>query len=470
MRIVALSRAARETKLSTGITLADARARIPDLWVEEADPLADAALLEAIAEDCDRISPVVMIDKPDGLMIDITGCDHLFGSEAALRLALSQRLHRAGMNVRTVIASAPETARTLARFGHAAIVAPGGEEVAIRKLPIVALGLLDDHCTSIQRAGLKTIGALIDRPGELFAARFGEEIVVRLNRLRGAVPAPLTARRIIPMIWAERRFAEPIGHVADIEAALADLAREICCLLAEQREGGRVFEAGYYRADGAVRRIVVEAGRPLRESVVLLRLFRERLDALADPLDPGFGFDQVRLSILAAEPLNALQPGLDGRAIEDDEVADLADRLSMRFGASRVVRFLPENTHNPDRAARVVPASFNPTASYLWPEPATDEPPLRPAQVFSPPQKIEIRFAEVPDGPPRCFFWRQKKFDVLRAEGPERIAPEWWREPADGVRDYYRIEDVQGRRFWLFRVGEYGDGVQPTWYLHGVFG
>ena len=470
MRLVALSREAKQAGLAVGLTLADARARIPDLWVEEADHRADASLLDDIAADCDRVTPAVMIDAPDGLMLDITGSEHLFGGEAKLRLGLSQRLRRAGLHVRTVIASAPDTARAIARFGRTAIVAPGGEISAVRSLPIAALGLPEKDRIAISRAGLKIIGALIDRPTQLFSSRFGEEMTHRLQRLQGLAPAPLTLRRATPMLWRERRFPEPIGRSEDIEAALNDLVREACEQLSARREGGRVFEASFFRADGAVRYVVVETGRPAREPAAILRLFREKLEALADPLDPGFGFDQMRLSLLAVEPFARIQSGLDGRAVEDDAVADLADRLSTRFGADRVLRFLHEDTHNPDRAARAVPASFNPMTSAVWPTTEAGEPPLRPTQIFSPPHLIEIRLADVPDGPPRRFFWRRREYEVFRAEGPERIAPEWWREDAaSATRDYFRIEDPEGRRFWLFRAGAYGAEKKPDWYLQGVF-
>ena len=469
MRLVALSRQAKRVGLATGISLADARARIPDLWVEEIDHIADAALLDAVADDCDRVTPIVMADAPDGLTLDITGCDHLFGGEAALRLGLSRRLRRAGLHTRTVIAGAPDTARALARFGHVAIVPPGGEAAVVRTLPIAALGLAEKDRVAISRAGLKTIGALADRPGQLFSSRFGEEMTHRLRRLQGLAPAPLTPRRSIPMLWLERRFAEPIGRSEHVEAALSELAQEACVRLGERREGGRVFEACFFRTDGAVRRILVETGRPMRDHAIMLRLFRERLDSLADPIDPGFGFDLIRLSLLATETLASLQSSLDGRAAEEDQVADLADRLSTRFGAERVLRFAPENTHDPARAARAVPASLNPMTSAVWPVPGSGEPPLRPTQIFDPPQPIQIRLVEVPDGPPRRFSWRRKEFDVRRAEGPERIAPEWWRAPDAVTRDYYRIEDVEGRRFWLFRAGDYAADATPAWYIHGVF-
>lgn len=469
-RLMAISPDAKRAGLAVGMTLADSRARIPDLWVEEMDARADAELLDRIAEDCDRFSPVVVIDAPDGLLLDITGCDHIFGGEAELRSIFSRRMRRAGFHVHSVIASAPDAARALARYGRVAIVSPGEDAVAVRSLPIAALCLEEGDRLAISRAGLKTIGALADRPSLPFAARFGEQMTLRLRRIQGFADPPLTPRRSIPMLWVERRFPEPIGRIEDAEAVLAQLGEEAGARLGERREGGRAFEASFFRSDGVVRRVIVETGRPLRDAATVLRLFREKLDVLADPLDPGFGFDVIRLSVPHAEPLDALQPGLDGHAVEADEIADLADRLSTRFGADRVIRFLPENTHDPDRAARTVPAGFNPMTSCIWPAPETEQPPLRPIQIFDPPQPIHITMAEVPDGPPRKFSWRKREHHVARAEGPERIAPEWWRKPGAPTRDYYRIEDTEGRRFWLFRAGPYTkEKTQPDWFMHGVF-
>lgn len=468
-RLVAVCPRAKRLGLVPGLTLADARARIPDLWVEEADRHADADLLERIAEDCDRYSPVIMTDAPDGLLIDITGCAHLFGGEAGLRGVFSDRLRRSGIHVRTVIAGAPDAARALARHGRIAIVPPGEDAKAVRPLPVAALDLEDDHRIAILRAGLKTIGDIADRPSLAFAARFGEKMTLRVRRVLGEADPPLTPRRPAPTLWAERRFVEPIGRAEDVEAVIADLLTEAVAKLSERREGGRVFEASFFRADGAIRRIAVETGRPVRDGKAILRLFREKLDALADPIDPGFGFDIIRLALPVTEPLDTLQPGLDGHAIETDDVADLADRLSTRFGQERVLRFVPEDTYNPDRAARPVPAAFNPLTSPVWPAPEKDEPPLRPVQMFNPPQPVEAA-ARVPDGPPLHFNWRRKKHIVVLAEGPERIAPEWWLTSETAARDYYRVEDVEGRRFWLFRSGSYGEeGRPPRWYVHGMF-
>jgi protein ImuB len=292
----------------------------------------------------------------------------------------------------------------------------------------------------------------------------------RLRRTLGREAGPVTPRRPMQACSVEQRFAEPIARTEDIEATLTDLIARAADLLMQRREGGRTFEASFFRADGAVRRIAIETGRPAREAKSIMRLFRERLDTLADPIDPGFGFDLIRLDVPVVEPLSPAQASLDGKVVEADQVAALVDRLATRFGRDRVVRFIAEDTHDPDRAARAVPAVDDHTVAAFWRSPDVDEPPARPVQLFDPPQPV-LATAEVPDGAPASFVWRRIKHEIVRAEGPERIATEWWRKPA-GVptRDYYRVEDKAGRRFWLFRAGLYGrETTKPGWYLHGVF-
>jgi protein ImuB len=199
------------------------------------------------------------------------------------------------------------------------------------------------------------------------------------------------------------------------------------------------------------------------------RLFAERIEALADPIDPGFGFDLVRLAVPVLEPLAPTQLALEGGEVRDGELIALIDRLSTRLGRTRVRRLVPRDTHIPEQAALALPAIEAP-APAPWPAPAPGEPPLRPIHLFDPPQPIEV-IAEVPDGPPKHFRWRRTSHSVTRYEGPERIAAEWWtRDDNAGLtRDYYRIEDARGRRFWVFRHGLYRETERPRWYVHGVF-
>jgi len=467
LRLSAINGKAIRLGLSRGMTLADARARSPEIVVREQDLTEDARVLHCLADDCERFSPVVAIDGADGLLIDITGCVHLFGDEAVLRQRLCERFQRFGFHVRATVGGTPDAARALARYARIAVVAEGEDEIHTRRLPVAALELPEEARIALLRAGLKTIDDLASRPSLPLSARFGEDLALRLRRMFGPETRPVTPRRITPVCAMEQRFAEPIARIEDIEATLEKLIAQAAEVLAQRREGGRRFEASFFRSDGAVRHLVVETGRPTRDPQAVMRLYRERMDTLADPIDPGFGFDMIRMSALILEPLAPVQVSLDGRLVEQGEVTDLVDRLTARFGRERVLRFIRNDTHDPDRAARLEPAAG--AGGAYWPALEAAEAPARPIQLFDSPQLIET-ISDVPDGAPRMFMWRRVNHRIVRAEGPERIAPEWWRNPEAPTRDYFRVEDEEGRRFWLFRAGLYDrERPDPRWYLHGLF-
>lgn len=468
VRLVALDARALALGLVAGTTLADARARHPDLDVAEADPQADDRLLARLLARVGRLTPMAATDAPHGLMLDISGCAHLFGGEAELRaeaLALAGRL---GLSARATIADTPDMARALCRFAQVSIAPMGGGATLVRPLPVAALGTTPDIVTALSRAGLKTIGDLADRPMRALVARFGADLARRLARTLGQEDARITPLRALPPVRAVRRFAEPIGHADAIEAAITDLAGEAADALARQGLGGRRFALDLYRSDGAVRRLAVECGRALRDPDAMLRLFRERIDALADPIDPGFGFDLIALSVLRTEPLDAAQPSLDGRACDDEALTALIDRLGVRFGRDHVLRFVARDTHDPDREAGLALAARD-ASEIGWPPARIGNPPARPIQLFEPPQPIQV-ISEVPDAPPMRFTWRLVGHRVTRSEGPERIEPDWWQDEAvRPARDYYRVEDEAGRRFWIYREGHFGAAKPPSWYLHGLF-
>jgi protein ImuB len=249
--------------------------------------------------------------------------------------------------------------------------------------------------------------------------------------------------------------------------------------MAQQGKGARQLQAGFFRTDGVVRSIVVNTGQAITRSEVIDQLFRERLDALSDPLDPGFGFDLIRLSASRTETVVQQQHDLDAQVHDNDELAALIDRIAARIGSHRVVVYLPKDTHIPERAMLAVPAQQHLAAASraIWPTRAEDEPPLRPLRLFERPEEIKV-IAQVPDGPPARFVWRRATHAVVRAEGPERIAMEWWRSEGERLtRDYFRVEDEAGLRFWLYRDGLYergldpqtGGAVQPSWFMHGLF-
>lgn len=479
LRLVAVSRQAVALSLMPGLTLADARARVPDLVAVDRDQPADSAWLERMADFCDRYTPLVSLDEPNGVILDISGCAHLFGGESALRNDLSERCTKAGMDIRTAIASTPDTARALSRFGGPTIVPQRQEAGAVAALPVAALGIGQEISLALNRAGLTTIGDLAARPRAPLAARFGVEIITRLARILGEEDIAITPRRPLSPCMVERRFGEPIGRQEDVLATIEHLIEQAAQMLEKRGEGGKSFEAGLFRTDGAVRRLNVETSLPTRASAPIMRLFNERIDTLADPLDPGFGYDILRLSVGACAPFQQAQTSLDGHEMADEDVAALIDQLSTRYGKQAVLRFVSAQTHNPERAAYEVAAKDYPDHQMAnriampgleWTPPDPDEPPHLPIHMFEHPQRIEA-LAEIPDGPPLKFRWRRVLHDVTRAEGPQRIAPEWWRsDEANLTRDYYRVEDTMGRRFWVFREGLYNQETEhPGWFVHGLF-
>lgn len=472
LRIAAVNRSAAQGDLKPGMTLAEARTWLPQLRAEDSDRAADRRLLLELAAACERFTPLVALRGDDGLILDITGCAHLFGGENGLAGEVVRRFGRIGLSSRAAQAGTPDAAWAFARFAGTPAT-PGDEEALARTLPLAALGADPATVTALARAGFRTLGDLADRPAQLLAARFGNAPVDTLRRILGREDMRITPLRAPPALMAERHFAEPLGAMDALLAVLERLAGDICNGLMRRGEGGRAFEAWFFRSDGAVRQVTIETAQGGRDPAVLMRLFRLRIEALADPIDPGFGFDAVRLAATHSEVLADRQERLtDGGPAPEgaDDVGDLVGRLVARFGRENVLRFVAQDTHDPARASRTVPW-LSGTAATGWPEPEAGQPPTRPLTLFARPQPIEV-LAEVPDAPPLRFRWRRVLHEVARAEGPERIAPEWWR---DGdrlaeTRDYYRVEDAAGRRFWIFRQGLYdGIGAPPRWFLHGLF-
>jgi protein ImuB len=470
-KIVAVDARAQALGLCPGLTLADARARHPDLVVFDQDHAADQHWLERLARRCTDYSPLVMLVPPDGITIDIAGSDHLFGGEAALAETVEARFADLSMTLRHAVAATAEGAQALARFASLPVT---DEKAALRALPVVALGLDPQATLALQRAGLKRVGDVSARSAASLAARFGAEAPLALRRLMGDVRSPILPLAHKAPLLFERRFAEPIAHQAAVAEAVLTLMQDAARALEERAQGGRRFHLSLFRSDGAVHRLVIETGAPTRDPALVLRLFDERIGALADPLDPGFGYDSITLAVPATEPLAPTQGEWGKAADQGAEMAELIARLSTRLGPGRVRQLAPQDSHVPEQAQLAFPA-IEGNVPTRWSSPAAGEPPMRPLFLFNPPQPVEV-IAEVPDGPPHRFRWRRKVHEVRLFEGPERIASEWWRRksgerPGQGglTRDYYRIEDVRGRRYWIFRHGLYDEKPDPRWYLHGLF-
>ena len=453
------------------MALADARARVPELQAFDHDPVADHAWLERLADGCIRYTPMIALDPPDGLILDVTGCAHLFGDEAGLVRDIETRMAALRMTVRLAFGIAPGAAHALARYQA---LPAKDEATAIRRLPVAALELESETTQGLIRAGLKTVGELARRPMATIAARFGAEAVTALRHLLGEAAKPIRPRIPVAPIVAERRFSEPVARTEYAVEVLGELTAEAVRQMEERGEGGRRFEAFFFRSDGLVRPLGVETSRPSRDPALVMRLMDERIETLSDPIDPGFGFDLIRLSVPVTEPLAVSQLRLEGGAVREAEVEALVDRLSTRLGRNRVRRLVLQDTHIPEQMQLELPAVETDEPSASWFRPEAGEPPLRPLHLFDPPQPIDV-VAEVPDGPPHRFRWKRKFHEIRRFEGPERIASEWWKRRDGAVdkaaltRDYYRVEDARGRRFWVFRHGLYEEKPDPRWYLHGLF-
>jgi protein ImuB len=402
LRIAALNDAAAQLGLKSGMALADARAMYPALASQDADPEADHALLEAIADWSERYTPLVGLDAPDGLVLDVTGCAHLFGGEAALCRNMIERLARQGLQSHVAVADTVGCAWGVARCGqslprrgrvggeadrvgadasphpgslhsptlplrggisdHAFIVPRGNAREALSPLPLAALRISSDIIAALAQAGLKCIGDVLDRPRAPLAARFGQDFVRRIDQALGHEDEPITPRLPLPAAMAEQRFPDPIALEADVLGTIEHLAGELDLVLERRGEGARLFQLALFRADGKVHRLEVGTAAPLRDPARIRRLFAERLAVLGDACDPGFGFDMVRLSALATERLDPAQTGLQG-ADDSAGLAHLIDRLGARFGLHRVCRLMPQNTHIPEFAVAAVPAhalSFSP--------------------------------------------------------------------------------------------------------------
>jgi protein ImuB len=467
LHVHALEARAARLGLYKGQPLANARAMVQPLVIVPADEKADAALLDAIADWCDRFTPLVTLDSPDGLFLDITGAAHLFGGEPAMLAHVTGGIAKQGFAVRGAIAGTSLAAHALARFSPA-IVPMGGEAERIAPLPITALECDDKILRALRHAGLKTIGMVAERLHSELSERLGKAFVTRLKVMLGAEEQPLTPRRALPDLIAEQHFAEPIVTQDAIAASLLSLAQSLSEILEREGRGARVLEAVFFRADGKVDRIAIRTGEPLRDPKVMLRLLRQKLDALADPLDPGFGFDLVRLEALLAEETRPATISFDSNENARQQIGFLIDRLSVRFGEHRVQRFVPQDTHVPEAAGVAVPAQDRDFRAENWTlKRRPGDPPRRPLRLLQRPEEVFHVAASVPDGPPSRFRWRECLHHVARAEGPERIAMDWWRS-AGLTRDYFRVETEAGQRFWLYRDGLYG-GLAPRWYLQGLF-
>jgi protein ImuB len=478
--LAAVNPAAAAAGLAPGMPLADALSFLPGLATAAAQPAEDAAALRRLAEWCGRYSPWTAPDGTDGVRAEITGSAHLWGGEKALAADLMARLDRRQIATRIAIADTLGAAWATARFaemGRSTVILPPEDcRAALAPLPVEALRLDPAAAQGLRRVGLKRIGDLYAMPRDALTSRFGESVARRLDQAQGDLPEPLSPLGETPTRRVRLSFAEPIADPADLARAAERLVADLIPRLAREGIGARRLDLAFHRVDGRVERIRLGTARPSRDPRHLAALFEERLDTV----DPGLGIEDVILAAFAVEPLPAEQIGLPGHTAvnEASGIAPLLDRLGNKLGLATLSRLEPRESHIPERASVRVPVGSPSPASPRTvirgspPSPALRERLNRPIRLFEPPEPVEA-FWLLPDDPPFRFTWRRRRHRVMRADGPERIAEEWWQPEGSGavdaIRDYYRVEDEEGRRFWLFRAGLHDGDRPPLWFVHGVF-
>ncbi len=503
MRVAALNAVAEAQGIFVGQLLADARALYPDLHIQDADAEADATALKSLSDWLSRYSPwtapATGHNGTDGVLLDVTGCAHLFGGEEAMLKDLVKRLRRFDIEARVGLADSLGAAWALAHFSARLsdfrIAGSGEQQQAIEGLPVQALRLAPDIVEELDALGLKKIHQLIELDRAPLTARFGTDVAHRLDQALGIDEEPVSPHAPMVPYRVKKTLAEPISRHEDVLEGLSRLAGELVTQFVRDRKGARRLLALLYRVDGEVMRLAVGTSAPCCDVAHMMRLFSEKLDRLHQDFDAGFGIDALGLTALVTEEVSQVQAMVSEVAARGDERKEeektpnktlprksypklppeltvLMDRLGNRLGPQQVYRYAPRDSHIPERAMAALPVMAMQGAkseSEGWGG-AANETTLRPLSILRSAEPVDV-VAEVPEGPPRVFSWRKMTYRVARSQGPERVAPEWWQstELTGGggrTRDYFQVEDEEGRRFWLYRDGLYErETTSPRWYV-----
>lgn len=457
MVIDAVSAAAAKKGIRTGMVLADCKAIFPELEMLESEPGRAEKLLQALAEWAIMYTPFVAVDLPEGLMLDITGCAHLWGDEKAYLKHIREKLGSYGYTIRIAIADTIATAWAVARYSNDTIVPPGQHCNALRSLPPAALRLEATVLARLKKLGMWQIGSFMDMPPSVLRRRFGGELPKRIAQAAGLEMEWILPVKPVEPYQERLSTMEPIASAAGITIALQRLLETLCLRLETEGMGLRSAVFKGLRVDGALQQIAIGTGHPSRNTQHLFRLFEHKIATL----EPGLGFEVFALEAQKVEKVTNEQAAIWSAASQNDvKVAELLDRVTAKIGPGAVARYLPDEHHWPERSVKL--------ASPLWEKPATKWRTglPRPVHLLPRPEAIEVT-AVLPDYPPMLFRHKGGLYNVSKADGPERIEQEWWL--SDGLyRDYYVVEDESGARYWLFRAGPY-DGEHPKWFIHGFF-
>lgn len=457
MVIDAVNAPAMQKGIHTGMVLADCKAIFPELHMLETEPGRREKLLNAIAEWSIRYTPFAAVDFPDGLILDTTGCTHLWNGEAFYLQNIQSKLASYGYTARMGIADTIGSAWAIARFGSSSIIDPKQQQNALRNLPPAALRLDNTILARLKKLGLQQIGSFMDMPQSALRRRFGAALPLRIGQALGKETETIIPVKPIEPYQERLNSMEPIPTLTGITIALQELLNTLCSRFESEGMGLRqaIFKA--YRVDGNVQQIEIGTVYPSRNTAHLFKLFEHKIATL----EPALGFELFVLEALKVEAVTNEQAAIWNAAIQSDKkVTELLDRVASKTGNDTICRYLPAEHYWPERSVKA--------AAPLWEKPTTpwrtDWP--RPVHLLSKPEVIEVT-AVLPDYPPMWFRYQGKLHNVAKADGPERIEQEWWL--ADGLyRDYYCIEDDNGARYWLFRSGPY-DAGRPEWFIHGFF-
>ncbi len=456
MTITAANRLALNEGIRPGQVLADARALLPGLLTLPHNPDELAVLLEALADWCLRFSPVVAVAPPDALLLDITGCAHLWGGERAYLNHIVSRFARSGYEARAAIADTIGLAWAQAHFGPQGAIVPSGQEMsALKVLPPAALRLETDILTRLEKLGFEQIGQFAEMPGSVLRRRFGDSLQLRLKQALGREAESLNP--VIPKLPYEVHLPclEPIRTASGIEIALQTLLNNLCKRLSQEGRGVRKSVFKCLRIDGNVQQISIGTNRATHNPEHLFRLFSLEISRI----EPALGIEVFSLEAPLVDDVSQSQEAFWETRGGRKQIAELLDIIGGKVGMSAIRRYLPLEHHWPERSIRAT-NSLDEMPEAAWP----DKP--RPLHLLARPEPISVMVV-LPDYPPSLFTHKGKVYKLIKSEGPERIETEWWLE--EGLpRDYYRVEDEKGARYWIYRLGHYSDG-DPQWFLHGFF-
>ncbi|RQO31956.1 nucleotidyltransferase [Taibaiella sp. KBW10] len=446
--------------IKPGMILADARAIYPDLITIDHDPKLPERLLTILAEWCLRFTPIAATDLPDGLILDISGCTHLWGGESSYLKEIIKRLSKGGYHVHAAIADTVGAAWALSRYEqNGTIIEKDKQKDALICLPVSALRLPVNISDRLYQLGLTTIGGLLAIPRQGLKKRFGQELLTRIDQALGMLSEPIKPVCPAPVFQERLYCLEPVCTAKAITIGLQQLLASLCSRLVKEKKGLRKAVLTCYRIDNKVQQIEIGTHRAARDTAHLFRLFENKIANIA----PGLGIELFVLDAPVTDPLDVQQESLwmDAGMEQNRAITQLLDRIGGRLGPNAIQRYLPAEHHWPERSYMPA-ATLSERPAIPWPKGLS-----RPVYVLPRPEPIKVS-VPIPDYPPMLFIYNGVVHNIKKADGPERIEREWWIDK--GLqRDYYCVEDTTGKRYWLFRSGHYDSAHAPDWFIHGFF-